>query len=360
MGSALRSLPLRDYPARRIVIIKPSALGDIIHALPVLTAVRRRFPEAYIAWVVNRALEPLLRGHPDLDATLPFDRAAARSGPVEALRSYVRLFRRLRRGRFDLALDLQGLFRSGVMTRATGAARRLGLGCAREGATWFYTDIAPVVNPDGMHAVDRCWAIAEALGVGDLPKTFRLHISPEEEGWAAQTLQQLPRPWIMLGVGARWLTKRWPAQHFAELAQRALDRFGGSIFLVGGVEDVPLARQAAQQMHGPILDLTGQTTLPQLAALLARADVMISNDTGPLHLAVALGRPVVAPYTCTSIVENGPYGMASNAVESSIWCHGSYLTKCPRLECMAELTPERLWPVLERVLSTWQCHSRSA
>jgi heptosyltransferase-1 len=353
-------VPLREFSAQRIAIIKPSALGDIIHALPVLTAVRRRYPEAYIAWVVNRALEPLLHGHPDLDATLPFDRAAARCGPLQALRSYVRLFRRLRRERFDLALDLQGLFRSGIMTLASGATRRVGLGCAREGATWFYTDIAPVANPDGMHAVDRCWAIAEALGVGELPKEFGLRIPSEQDAWAAHAFELLPRPWIVLGVGARWLTKRWPPQHFAAIAQRAMDRFGGSIIFVGGFEDMPLAREAAQQIHGAILDLTGQTTLPQLAAILARADVMLANDTGPLHLAVALGRPVVAPYTCTSIVENGPYGMAQNAVESSIWCHGSYLTKCPRLECMAELTPERLWPVLERVLLTWQCHSRSA
>jgi lipopolysaccharide heptosyltransferase I len=353
-------VPLREFSAQRIVIIKPSALGDIIHALPVLAAVRRRYPDAYIAWVVNRTLEPLLRGHSDLDATLPFDRAAARSGPKKALRCYVRLFRALRAGRFDLALDLQGLFRSGVMTRATGATRRVGLGCAREGAAWFYTDVAPVANPDTMHAVDRCWAVAEALGAGDLPKVFQVNVPAEEAAWAARTLHILPRPWLALGVGARWQTKRWPPRHFAALTQRALDRFGGSIILIGGAEDRPLAREASVQIQGAILDLAGQTSLSQLAAILARADVMVANDTGPLHLAAALGRPVVAPYTCTSIVENGPYGMADHAVESRVWCHGSYLTKCSRLECMAELTPDRLWPVLEKVLLTWQCHSRSA
>jgi ADP-heptose:LPS heptosyltransferase len=109
-----------------------------------------------------------------------------------------------------------------------------------------------------------------------------------------------------------------------------------------------------------VLDLTGHTTLPQLAATLACADVMIANDTGPLHLAAALGRPVVAPYTCTSIVENGPYGQARGGVESRVWCQGSYLTRCVRLECMAELTPERLWPNLEEVLERWRSLSRSA
>src|SRR5205807_46714 len=107
--------------------------GDIIHSLPVLTALRRRFPGAHITWVVNRGYEPLLQGHPDLDATLPFDRSPYRTASFHAALGYLEFFRRLRRQRFDLAVDLQGLLRSGLMTRATGAARRVGLGCAREG-----------------------------------------------------------------------------------------------------------------------------------------------------------------------------------------------------------------------------------
>src|SRR5258708_4499420 len=113
--------PLSDYPARHIALIKPSALGDIVHALPVLTALRRRFPEAHLTWVVNRAYEPLLRGHPDLDDTLPFDRAAGRRGWWSALSNFARFLGELRRQRFDLIIDLQGLLRSGVMSLATGA-----------------------------------------------------------------------------------------------------------------------------------------------------------------------------------------------------------------------------------------------
>jgi ADP-heptose:LPS heptosyltransferase len=112
--------------------------------------------------------------------------------------------------------------------------------------------------------------------------------------------------------------------------------------------------QAAVHLAGPICQLTGRTTLPQLVAVLAESDVMIANDTGPLHLAVALGRPVVAPYTCTLIEKTGPYRQETHAVATSIWCRGSYLKTCPRMECMAELTPAKLWPALEAILRTWQ------
>src|SRR5262245_34656727 len=118
-----RRVPLHEHPARRIGIIKPSALGDIVHALPVLTALRRRFPDAHITWIVNRSYEPLLAGHPDLDATLPFDRAAARGSLPAAVRIYTAFASLLRRQGFDLVVDLQGLLRSGLMAFATRAAR---------------------------------------------------------------------------------------------------------------------------------------------------------------------------------------------------------------------------------------------
>src|SRR5262245_9562025 len=109
--STHRRIPLAEYPARRVALIKPSALGDIVHALPVLTALRERYPAAHITWVVNRGYEPLLRGHPDLDATLPFDRGAGRAGALDAALYFGRFLSRLRRGRFDLVIDLPGLLR---------------------------------------------------------------------------------------------------------------------------------------------------------------------------------------------------------------------------------------------------------
>src|SRR5206468_1324391 len=138
-----------------------------------------------------------------------------------------------------------GLFRSGVMAAATGAVRRVGLSTAREGATWFYTDVIPAPEFTAIHAVDRYWLVAEALGAGEGPKVFRVPIPQAEGHWAGETLRPYPRPWLFLAVGSRWVTKRWPPANFAALARQAQDRFGGTAVFVGGGDDIPLSRATA-------------------------------------------------------------------------------------------------------------------
>ncbi len=359
-----RRPPLDQLTPRRIALLKPSALGDIVHALPVLSGLRSRYPAAHLTWVVNRAYEPLLAGHPDLDETLAFDRAAWRGGWRGAAANLWRFAGELRRHHFDLVVDLQGLLRTGLMALASGAPRRVGLSSAREGSRWLYTD---VVGPPrrrtrrgSLHAVDRYWLVAAALGVRGTP-TFRLPIAAAARQAVAELLRPWPRPWLMLAVGSRWLTKRWPPEHFAALTAQAQSRWGGTAVFVGAPDEADLARSAAARLSGPKLDLSGRTTLPQLAALLAAADVVLANDTGPLHLAVALGRPVVAPYTCTQTALTGPYPVTpGGAVATRVWCAGSLRRRCDRMECMTELTPDRLWPLLEKVLQSWPPRSQSA
>jgi lipopolysaccharide heptosyltransferase I len=347
----VRHVSLPAVP-RRIAIIKPSALGDILNALPVLSALRRQFPEAHIAWIINQGYATLLAPHPDLNELVPFDRSSLRGGWFSGSVAFVRFLRHLRRQRFDLAIDLQGLLRSGLMTLATGAPVRLGLATAREGARWCYT--LRIDDIDGVgHAVDRCWRVAEALQA-DETKRFDLPVAAAAGAWAFERLRALPRPWIAVGPGARWRTKRWPPEHFAALVRRAQEHVGGTAIFIGAPDEAEVSRQVAAGLTGATCDLTGRTTLPQLAAVLAEVDVLVANDTGPLHLAVALGRPVVAPYTCTQVALNGPYGQFHRAVETSVWCKGSYRRRCDRLECMAELTPDRLWPHLQEVLAPWQ------
>jgi lipopolysaccharide heptosyltransferase I len=345
--------PLIDVTPRRIALIKPSALGDIIHALPVLNALRARFPVAHITWVVNRSYESLLRGHHALDATLPFERSATKS-----VGQLLRFARRLRAGRFDLVIDLQGLLRTGLMTAVTGAARRVGLSSSREGASFFYTDVVP--DDWNAHAVDRYWRVAAALRAGDGPKRFDVPIDPDALAWADCQLARLPRPWFVFAVGARWLTKRWPPEHFADLGTKAVRRAGGSAVFIGSGDEGLLSQRCASLLPAPTLDLSGRTTLPHLAAILSRADVVLANDSGPLHLAAALGRPVVAPYTCTDVRRHGPYGATNGAVATTVACRASYVRRCDHLSCMSELTPERLWPRLAEVLSEWPMQVRPA
>jgi lipopolysaccharide heptosyltransferase I len=349
-----RRVPLNELAASRIALLKPSALGDIIHSLPVLSALRQRFPGARITWIVNRSYEALLQGHPDLDDTLAFDRRRSRAGWLATAAALARFARTLRSYHFDLVIDLQGLLRSGVMGRLTRAPRRVGLSSYREGANWFYTDIVDVPGGlHGLHAVDRYWRVAEAFGVGDSPRRFVVPVPDDARRSAAARLSPFPRPRLAFGVGSRWATKRWRPAHFANLARRAQAEFGGTIVFVGAADEAAIAAEVRAALCGPSLDLCGRTSLPELSAVLQLCDAMVANDTGPLHLAAALGRPVVAPYTCTKARLTGPYG-SPGAVETTVWCAGSELKRCSRMECMDELTAGRLWPSLHRVLTTWQ------
>jgi lipopolysaccharide heptosyltransferase II len=353
-------IPLDRLQASRIALIKPSALGDIVHSLPILEALRIRFPQSHITWVVNRSYEPLVQDHPALDATLSFDRHTLKHGLRAAVSYSLQFAKELRKRRFDLVVDLQGLARTGLMTLATAARQRIGLESAREGSRYCYTHLIPSPDADKEHSIDRYWRVAQALGVGDLPKRFRIAIPEVARDWANDQLGLLPRPWMVFAVGSRWLTKRWPPESFALLARTAQQNFGGTAIFVGTPDEAVLSRKVIATLAGPWQDWTGKTTLHQLAALLEAADVMIANDTGPLHLAAALGRPVVAPYTCTLVRRHGPYGAMRGAVESTIWCHGSYLKKCDRLDCMTELQPGKLWPFLNEILESCSRKARTA
>lgn len=346
-------LELERLEAHRIALIKPSALGDIIHALPVLTALRVRFPAARITWIVNTAFEPLIRHHPDLSDTLPFDRGAFRGWPWHSARYALGFAAELQRRQFDLVIDLQGLFRSGLMCLATGAGRRVGFTSAREGSRYAYTDKVRAPGVRRIHAVDRNWKMAEALGVGDLPRLFHIPIDPGEARAVTAELAGLPRPWLAVAVGAKWTTKRWWPEHFAELLRRSQARFGGSCIFIGAGEDTTLSHVVMKRLEGASHDLTARTSLPRLAAFLSQCDVMVGNDTGPLHLAAALGRPCVAPYTCTRVALHGPYTSLRGVVETTVPCGGSYRKSCPDMICMPELTPDRLWPHLAEIMNTW-------
>lgn len=344
---------LERIAPKRIALIKPSALGDIVHALPVATALRQRFPHAELHWIVNSTYQCLLQQHPDLDEVIPFDRQRTARNWIDGVRYTIDFYQTLRRRRYDLVIDLQGLLRSALMVQMTGARRKLGLNSAREGARWFY-NIVLLDDLWNMHAVDRYWLVAEAFGVGRMQKQFRFPpLDSERQLWLSK-LATLPRPWVMMNLGTRWVTKRWPVKHFAALGQQMVLKTGGSIILVGGPDEQPLATGFQQQWSQQVVSTVGKTNLRELVAMLSLADLVISNDSGPLHVAAALGKPTLSPFTCTSPTRTGPYGQLQNVVRTSVPCAASYRKQCSHLSCMSELTPERLMPTLDRILQTWQ------
>ncbi len=336
----------RLEPAR-VCIIKPSSLGDVVHALPILTALRARWPLAHISWVVNHPFREVLEGHPALDELIVHDRSTERAGPL-GISGTGGLFRRLAQGRFDLTIDLQGLLRSGLMTAATRAHVRVGMADAREGARWFYTDRVDASRLR-LHAVERVRRVAAAFGASMAEPQFGLTVATEHAEWARHVLEPLPRPRIVLNLGAQWLTKRWPPEHFAEIARRAVTRYGAGLIAVGSASDRGLVEDLVRHAAPiPILNLCGQTGLNQLAAVMTASDLLISNDTGPLHLAAAAGARVVGIYTCTDPVLTGPFGPRATTVQTAVWCKCSLIKTCRRMECMSELTPDRVWPVVQQ------------
>lgn len=343
-------------PPRRIALVKPSALGDIIHTLPVLAALKELFPAAAISWVVHSAYADLLVGHPDLDRVIRFDRGSWRRGWRSGWQATRGFWRELRQQPFDLVIDLQGLARSGLMTWLTRAPIRVGLEECREGSRLACTHLL-ATDPAAIHAVDRYWRVVTALGGGQLPKRFTLPRQPAVEAWAWQQLAQLPRPLLMVNLGTRWETKRWPVSHFVAVVRDLQARDGGTPVLLGGPGEELLAAQFSAELAGPTLNLAGQTTLPQLVSLVAQADLVLSNDSGPMHLAAALGRPVFAPFTCTDPKQHGPYGQMHHTACTTVACAASYLKQCGHLSCMTELVPQRLTSLALPVLSSWQKRS---
>jgi len=333
----------------RVCIIKPSSLGDVIHALPILAALRARWPSSHLAWVVNHTFQDVLRGHPDVDELIVYNRTTTAIDPL-GIGATAGLLRKLGSGRFDLTIDLQGLLRSGLMTAATRAKVRVGVADAREGARWFYTDLIDAPRL-GLHAVERIQRVAAALNTDASKPQFNLPIQEADRQWARAVLEGVPSPRIVLNVGARWPTKRWPPEHFAAVGRRAATKLGAGLIAVGSAADQPLVDRLSRILRPlPIVDLCGRTRIMELAALAAESDLVISNDTGPLHLAAAAGARVVGIYTCTSPKLTGPFGPRVATVQSCVWCAPSFIKKCDRLECMSELSPDRVWPVVETQL----------
>lgn len=341
--------PLAEIEPRRICIIKPSALGDVVQALPALVLLRRRFPAAHIAWVVKQHFVDLLRGHADLDEVIPL---ASPRGRIAQAHSFVSLLRRLRGGKFDLVIDLQGLFRSGLMCWASRAPRRLGIKSAREGATLAYTDLVDVPWKRQSAVANNCQVVA-ALGCLGEPPVASLPMRQEDRDWAQRELAKLPRPIMAIHPGAQWETKRWPPAHFAELARRAHGELGAGVVLVGGPGDGKFCQQIEKVLRSQsvrLVNVAEQTTLMQLAAMAEVCDVFLSGDSGPMHVAAAVGTLVVAVFTCTSPLRAGPRGGGHCVVQTDVSCRESYLKTCRSLACMGELTPDRVWPGLRTML----------
>jgi lipopolysaccharide heptosyltransferase I len=334
-------------PPERILIIKPSAIGDVVHALPVLNLLRKKWPSAHISWLVSSSCASLLEGHPQLNEVIKFDRRRFGKGwrKPSAAAGLFGFTRALRRRQFDLVIDLQGLFRSGWLAAMTRAGVRVGPAEARELGWIFYTHRVTTGFPEGQ-AVERYLKVADALGLGTSPVEFHFPTNDADRQFVADLVPAGTRYAVML-PGTNWETKRWPAEKFQECVAPLKDRFGLESIVAGGPSDAALAA-----LIPGARDLTGKTNLRQIVALLERAELVIANDTGPMHIAAALGRPLVSIYGPTSPYRTGPFGRLDTVVHLDIPCSPCFGRHCSHISCMRKLSSASIMEAVAEQLSS--------
>ena len=358
----------------RILLVKPSAVGDVVHTIPLLVKLRARYPQARIDWFITPENADLVRHHPALTGVVLFNRHSfgsfgrnwrATAGPFE-------LLRQLRRTHYDLVIDMHGQFRTAAFVRATGAPVRIGFdrpikrvrtetadhqlhnvpmhgwAGAREGSWLAYTHRIPIPTLD-VHAIDRYLWVGKMLGLDNAPPDLRIYLSPETESCAAQLLARYGlKEFAVLAPGTMWETKHWLPERFAETG-RLLRQRGLGIVVVGTPRDKDRCRIVADLCPGAV-DLSGQTSLGELTAIIKRAKVAVTNDSGSMHLAVALETPVVSIFGPTNPVHIGPYGRPEAVVRLDLPCspcNYRRLRQCPYgHKCMEQLTAEM---VIDRI-----------
>ncbi|HVT57636.1 MAG TPA: glycosyltransferase family 9 protein [Thermoanaerobaculia bacterium] len=321
----------------RILIVRTSALGDAVHALPVLTALRRQLPAAKIGWVAEEAIAPLLAGHPDLDELLVVRLRHWRRRPLAArtLAEAARFIDALDRFAPQVALDLMGNHKAGVIAALSQCPRRIGP--ARQerrepsSALWLTERVAT----RGPHAVDRGLSLLDALGLERQPADFggdKLFGGPIGVG--------ATEPFVLLHPGAGWANKVYPAAWWGKAAQR-LRAATGLPTLVAAAGEEPLAEAVAAASAGAARPVAAPT-LPQLALLLRQARLVLGGDSGPVHLAHALGTPVLMLMGPTDPERNGPYGAPNQALAKRLPCSFCYRRFEETKACLLEIPPTQV------------------
>ena len=270
----------------RVLVIKPSSFGDVIHTLPAVRGIKRAYPTCRIDWVVNPEWKALLDGNPDIENTVVFPRHDLGRNPFRSI-GWVRELRRS--GSYDLAIDFQGLLRSALIALGSGAKHRFGVSGAREGAGRFY-HYQTKAGDEPQHAIDRYWAVATALGAGDAaPRTLPVYLPSEE----LSDHRAMAPGTVVLHPFARGEGKSLSVKQIVSFSV-ALRTNGFPVCLVGRC-DKEIKRQLSEANQDA--SLLNSTTLPQLVRIISSAELVVSVDSGPMHLASALGRPLIGIHT---------------------------------------------------------------
>jgi len=381
------ALALRSAEFSRILLIKPSALGDVVHTLPVLVKLRARYPRAQIDWLITPENAEVVRYHPALSNVVLFARRdfSKRGRRWRAFVSFFDLLKQIRSAKYELIIDMHGQVRSAFFALISGARVRIGFDRpvkrgltvsaehdlknipshgwrgAREGSWIAYTNRIPIPTLD-VHAIDRYLWVAPLLGLDDNPPDLTIHLSPQATNKVNRLLEEhgvpASKPLVVLVPGTIWETKHWTIEGFAGVARQFLQD-GFAVALAGTTRDQQRCRQIAAAAPGTC-DLSGKTTPADLAALIRRAEVAVTNDSGSMHVAASLGKPMVSVFGPTNPVHIGPYERPESVVRLDLPCspcNYRRLSQCPfDHACMKQVTSAMVVERVRKILSTAKSH----
>jgi lipopolysaccharide heptosyltransferase I len=335
----------------RVLIILLGAIGDVVRALPLLGRVRRAWPQAHIAWAVEPKSSPIIEGHPWLDELIIYDR---RHAPW----SFVPFLQSVRRGRFDLVIDLQRHLKSGIIGMVSGAPERIGFAAANtKEFNHRFTTRQIEAQPKLRLKLMQYQAFADALGIPPGPIEFGLSLTQDEDLRARASVAESRRPMVGVILGSSWPSRIYFPESVAavirELAQPADGSPGLFPVLIGGAEDAAIGDAVVRALDGlEVLNLVGRTRLRDLIGIFSECAVAFGPDCGPMHIAAAVGCPVVSLWGSTAPERSAPWGNAEFVLHGEIPCHPCYLRDCPiGRECMRRIAPEQVVAMVRRAQS---------
>lgn len=356
---------MRDHAATmKILIVKLSAIGDVIHTLPALTSLRRHYPDAQIDWLVEEAAADLVQGHAALRRALVWRRREfiklLKAGRLSSAgRLFFSLLLQLRDTRYDLIIDFQALLKSSLWIFLAKGRRKAGFGQGMEHSEkshFILDERIPAVSME-IHALDRGLILLQALGIPTVQVLYDLPIEKEEQRAAEELLAasglRPDQPFVAINPVAKWPTKLWAAERFRELAERLLKK-GFQVVFTGSKEDRPFIDEMVGALSPSVTRLDGRTTLKVLAAVYRLASVVVSTDTGPMHLAAAVGTPVVALFGPTAPWRTGPYGKGHVVLRAGVGCSPCFSRSCKTTDlepmaCMNRITVEQVVDAVTRL-----------
>lgn len=356
------SLRKREYRVLQrpnsILIIKLSSIGDVVHTLPLLEVLRKNFPEARIDWLVEEDARPIIEGHRDLDRVIVSSRKSwLKRVFIIKEKSHIKdeiskFIGDLRTTEYDLVIDIQGLFKSGILTFLARGKRKIGLSGSRECASIFLTEQPCRVDPH-QHAIDRYLTIAEHLKCPNRVWKGRIPIRPADKKKVDELLHRRniqANGLIAINPMARWKTKLWEPERFAHLAERIRKELSCDIVFTGSLHDRSIIKEIIDRMDETVLNMAGKTNLKELAYLYSKCDLLISTDSGPMHIAAAMGCSAIALFGPTAPWRTGPYGKGHVIIRDEIACSPCFKKTCTHRTCMINIGVDRVFDTVTKAI----------